>query len=139
MPLFWGVGQHPGMVGQHKTEWWVNIKQNLHEILDAAIVFAPVGSLVPKALQDVDKGGTIVCGGIHMSDIPSFPYRLLWEERSICSVANLTRNDGETFFQMANETAIHTSVTTYPLHKANEAIHDLRHGNIHGAAVLVMN
>lgn len=119
--------------------WAGNSSQPSPEILDAAIIFAPVGSLVPKALQDVDKGGTIVCGGIHMSDIPSFPYRLLWEERSICSVANLTRNDGETFFRIANETTIHTSVTSYPLHKANEAIHDLRHGNIHGAAVLVMN
>ncbi|MBN9351934.1 MAG: zinc-dependent alcohol dehydrogenase family protein [Chitinophagaceae bacterium] len=108
------------------------------EVLDAAIIFAPVGSLVPKALQDVDRGGKVVCGGIHMSDIPSFPYRLLWEERDVCSVANLTRKAGESFFSIAGKTSIHTSITTYPLDKANEALDDLRRGRLTGAAVLVM-
>jgi alcohol dehydrogenase, propanol-preferring len=119
--------------------WAGNSSQPSPEILDAAIIFAPVGNLVPKALQDVDKGGKVVCGGIHMSDIPSFPYQMLWEERTICSVANLTRKDGEAFFQITAETPINTSVTTYPLHQANEAISDLRNGKIHGAAVLIMS
>lgn len=119
--------------------WAGNSSQSSPEILDAAIIFAPVGNLVPKALQDVDKGGKVICGGIHMSDIPSFPYRLLWEERAICSVANLTRKDGEAFFRITAETPINTSVTTYPLHQANEAISDLRNGKIHGAAVLIMS
>jgi propanol-preferring alcohol dehydrogenase len=119
------------------SSWAGNSSQPSPQTLDAAIIFAPVGSLVPKALMDVDKGGIIVCGGIHMSDIPSFPYRLLWEERSICSVANLTRKDGETFFKLINETEINTTIKTYPLIKANEALDDLRNGNIHGAAVLI--
>jgi propanol-preferring alcohol dehydrogenase len=105
--------------------------------LDAAIIFAPVGPLVPLALKAVAKGGTVVCGGIHMSDIPSFPYALLWEERSICSVANLTRRDGEEFFALAPRVPVRTTVETFPLSAANEALLRLRAGQIHGAAVLV--
>ncbi len=108
------------------------------EKMDAAIIFAPVGELIPKALQDVEKGGTVVCGGIHMSDIPSFPYNLLWHERALRSVANLTRKDGEEFFSLISRVAVYTQVTTYPLQKANEAMDDLRNGRLNGAAVLVM-
>lgn len=107
------------------------------EPLDAAILFAPVGALVPVALQAVRKGGRVVCAGIHMSDIPSFPYRLLWEEREIVSVANLTRADGHEFFALARETAIRTATVAYPLEQANAALDDLRHGRFQGAAVLV--
>jgi propanol-preferring alcohol dehydrogenase len=108
------------------------------EPLDAAILFAPVGALVPKALEDVDKGGVVVAAGIHMSDIPSFPYRLLWEERIVRSVANLTRSDGEEFLRVAPQVPVHTRVTRYPLDEANEALDDLRAGRFEGAAVLVM-
>ncbi|MFI5153979.1 MAG: zinc-dependent alcohol dehydrogenase family protein [Chitinophagales bacterium] len=107
-------------------------------ILDAAIIFAPDGGLIPKALHDIDKAGTVVCGGIHMSDIPSFPYKLLWEERNIRSVANLTRSDGENYLKLAAEIPIQTQVQLYKLDHANEAINDLRAGKIQGAAVLVM-
>ncbi len=105
--------------------------------LDAAIIFAPVGELVPQALKAVGKGGTVVCGGIHMSDIPSFPYSILWEERSICSVANLTRRDGEEFMALAPKIPVRTEIETFPLEEANEALNRLRAGKIHGAAVLV--
>ncbi len=107
--------------------------------LDAAIIFAPVGNLVPPALKAVGKGGTVVCGGIHMSDIPSFPYSILWEERSICSVANLTRRDGEEFMALAPKVPVRTQVETFSLEAANEALSRLRAGKIHGAAVLLMN
>lgn len=107
--------------------------------LDAAIIFAPVGDLVPTALKALTKGGTVVCAGIHMSDIPSFPYRLLWEERSIRSVANLTRRDGEEFLQLAPLVPVRTEVHPYPLEKANEALDDLRHGRFTGAAVVVVD
>jgi alcohol dehydrogenase, propanol-preferring len=107
------------------------------EQLDAAILFAPVGSLVPLALRALAKGGTVVCAGIHMSDIPSFPYAELWEERVIRSVANLTRRDGEDFLALAPRVPVRTSTVTYPLEKANEALADLRHGRVSGAAVLV--
>ncbi len=107
------------------------------EPLDAAIIFAPVGSLVPTALKAVRKGGRVVCGGIHMSDIPSFPYADLWEERSILSVANLTRADGEEFFPLAQEAAVKTETIPYPLERANQALDDLRSGRLQGAAVLV--
>lgn len=106
--------------------------------LDAAIIFAPVGSLIPKALADVDKGGTVVCGGIHMSDIPSFPYRRLWEERIIRSVANLTRKDADEFLGLAGSVPVKTEITTFPLERANDALNRLRSGKINGAAVLVM-
>jgi len=107
------------------------------EPLDAAIVFAPVGSLVPVALGALRKGGRVVCAGIHMSDIPAFPYRLLWEERQLVSVANLTRQDGIDFLRVAPEIGIATETTTYPLNRANEALADLRAGKFEGAAVLV--
>ena len=107
------------------------------EPLDAAILFAPVGALVPAALAALRKGGRVVCGGIHMSDIPAFPYRLLWEERSVASVANLTRADGHEFLGVAPEAKVRTTTTPYPLDKANEALDDLRTGRLEGAAVLV--
>jgi propanol-preferring alcohol dehydrogenase len=107
--------------------------------LDAAIIFAPLGGLIPQALRAVGKGGTVVCGGIHMSDIPSFPYAILWEERSICSVANLTRRDGEEFLALAPKVPVHTEVQTFPLERANEALSQLRSGKIQGAAVLLTN
>jgi propanol-preferring alcohol dehydrogenase len=107
------------------------------EPLDAAILFAPVGALVPIALKAVRKGGRVVCGGIHMSDIPSFPYRILWEERQIVSVANLTRQDAHEFLALAPQVGIRTQVRRYPLAQANEALADLREGRLQGAAVLV--
>jgi propanol-preferring alcohol dehydrogenase len=107
------------------------------EQLDAAIIFAPVGTLVPQALKAVRKGGRVVCAGIHMSDIPSFPYADLWGERHILSVANLTREDGKSFFETAGQAGIRTVVTPFPLLDANEAIAQLRAGAINGAAVLV--
>lgn len=108
------------------------------EKLDAAIIFAPVGALVPQALAAVRKGGRVVCAGIHMSDIPSFPYRLLWEERQLVSVANLTREDGESFFKLLPRIGIETTISTYPLAEANQALADLRQGRVLGAAVLTM-
>ena len=107
--------------------------------LDAAIIFAPVGSLVPAALRATAKGGIIVCAGIHMSDIPSFPYRILWEERIVRSVANLTRRDGRKFLEIAPRVPVRTDVQTYCLEDANRALDDLRYGRITGAAVLEMN
>jgi alcohol dehydrogenase, propanol-preferring len=107
------------------------------EPLDAAIIFAPAGALVPAALKAVKKGGRVVCGGIHMSDIPSFPYALLWEERRVVSVANLTREDAREFLAIAPQAGVRTEVTRYPLERANEALADLREGRMHGAAVLV--
>jgi len=105
--------------------------------LDAAIIFAPVGALVPAALRVVKRGGTVVCGGIHMSDIPAFPYRDLWHERTICSVANLTRGDAEEFLQLAARIPIRTETQSFPLAQANEALEALRSGKLRGAAVLV--
>ncbi len=105
--------------------------------LDAAIIFAPAGALVPLALQAVRKGGRVVCAGIHMSDIPTFPYRLLWGERQLLSVANLTRQDGVDFLRLAPEIGIVTQTTIYPLRQANQALDDLRAGRLEGAAVLV--
>lgn len=105
--------------------------------LDATILFAPVGALVPAALRAVRKGGRVVCAGIHMSDIPSFPYRILWEERQICSVANLTRADGEGLLQLAPQVPVRTEVQTFPLEQANQALDHLRRGKIQGAAVLL--
>jgi alcohol dehydrogenase, propanol-preferring len=107
------------------------------EPLDAAIIFAPAGALVPAALRAVKKGGRVVCGGIHMSDIPSFPYRILWEERQLVSVANLTRQDAREFLAVAPKAGVRTEVTCYPLEKANEALADLRDGRLQGAAVLM--
>jgi propanol-preferring alcohol dehydrogenase len=108
------------------------------EPLDAAILFAPVGALVPTALAAVAPGGRVVCAGIHMSDIPSFPYRLLWEERSVCSVANLTRQDGEEFLRVWPEAGIETEVTVFELERANEALAALREGRVTGSIVLTL-
>lgn len=105
--------------------------------LDAAVIFAPVGALVPAALRAVRKGGRVVCGGIHMSDIPAMPYSILWEERELVSVANLTRQDAREFFPVAKAAGVRTHTTTYPLAHANEALADLRTGRLSGAAVLV--
>jgi propanol-preferring alcohol dehydrogenase len=107
------------------------------EPLDAALIFAPVGALVPAALAATAKGGTVVCAGIHMSDIPRFPYRILWEERVLRSVANLTRHDGEEFLALAPKVPVRTTTRPYPLTAANEALADLREGRLEGAAVLV--
>jgi propanol-preferring alcohol dehydrogenase len=107
------------------------------EPLDAAILFAPVGELVPRALAAVEPGGTVVCAGIHMSDIPSFPYRLLWQERVVRSVANLTRRDGEEFLALAPAVPVRTEVESFPLEAANEALARLRSGAVRGALVLV--
>ena len=107
--------------------------------LDAALLFAPVGALVPKALADLARGGTVVCAGIHMSDIPSFPYAILWHERRVVSVANLTRADGEAFVALAARIPVRTQTTAYPLARANEALADLRSGALTGAAVLTLD
>jgi propanol-preferring alcohol dehydrogenase len=104
--------------------------------LDAAILFAPVGALVPKALRDVVKGGRVVCAGIHMSDIPAFPYAILWGERQVVSVANLTREDGREFIALARSLRLRTSVVTFPLERANDALRALREGTLTGTAVL---
>jgi propanol-preferring alcohol dehydrogenase len=106
--------------------------------LDASIIFAPVGSLIPAALRASDRGGVVICGGIHMSDIPQFPYDILWEEREIKSVANLTRKDGEELLEIAPKVPVKTEITVYPLEKANDALNDLRSGRLQGAAVLSM-
>jgi alcohol dehydrogenase, propanol-preferring len=107
------------------------------EPLDAALIFAPIGALVPAALAATKKGGTVVSGGIHMSDIPSFRYGLLWEERVVRSVANLTQRDAEEFLALALRAGVHAETVTYPLDRANDALDDLRHGRLRGAAVLV--
>ena len=107
------------------------------EPLDAAILFAPVGALVPAALRAVERGGTVVCAGIHMSDIPAFPYELLWGERTVRSVANLTRADGADFLRVAVRGGLRTEVESWPLSSANEALAALREGRVRGAAVLV--
>ncbi|CCH08703.1 hypothetical protein JE034_14620 [Achromobacter xylosoxidans] len=105
------------------------------EPLDAAIIFAPLGELVPMALQAVRKGGCVVCGGIHMTDIPAFPYRLLWGERKLVSVANLTRADGREFLALASAAGVHCDIHTYPLEHANAALEDLRQGRLQATAV----
>ncbi len=117
--------------------WAGGSEETPPEPLDAVIIFAPVGALVPLALKAVRKGGRVVCGGIHMSDIPSFPYRDLWEERQIVSVANLTREDAHEFLAIAPRAGVKTTVTRYPLAEANAALADLRQGRIQGAAVLI--
>lgn len=118
--------------------WAGSSEEKPPHLLDAALIFAPVGDLVPLALKASDKGASIVCGGIHMSDIPSFPYSLLWQERSIKSVANLTRQDAIEFLEIAEKIPVRSNVTTYKLEDANKALDDLRHGKFHGAAVLTM-
>jgi propanol-preferring alcohol dehydrogenase len=119
------------------AEWAGASDQPGPEPLDAAILFAPVGALVPAALRAVAPGGTVVCAGIHMSDVPSFPYALLWGERTVRSIANLTRRDGDEFLALAPRIPVRTTVSTYPLARANEALADLREGRLRGAAVLL--
>ncbi len=121
------------------AKWAGGSDETPPETLDAAIIFAPVGSLVPAALRGLERGGTVVCGGIHMSDIPSFPYDILWQERTICSVANLSRADGGEFLALAPKVPVRTETQTFPLEQANEALHALRTGKLTGAAVLVPN
>jgi propanol-preferring alcohol dehydrogenase len=118
------------------AEWAGASEETPPEPLDAAIVFAPVGELVPVALRALDKGGVVVCAGIHMSDIPAFPYELLWNERSVRSVANLTRRDGEEFLELAPQVPVEARVESFPLEEANEALDRLRAGRILGAAVI---
>jgi alcohol dehydrogenase, propanol-preferring len=118
------------------AEWAGGSDEAAPEELDGAIVFAPVGALVPVALEATAKGGIVVCAGIHMTDIPAFPYRLLWGERQVRSVANLTRQDGEEFMDIASRLDIATTVSAYPMAAANEALADLRSGELRGAAVL---
>ncbi|NNE54132.1 MAG: zinc-dependent alcohol dehydrogenase family protein [Sulfitobacter sp.] len=119
------------------AQWAGGSSHSSPALLDAAIIFAPVGDLVPIALKALRKGGKVICGGIHMSDIPAFPYADLWQERSILSVANLTRADGEAFFPLAEAAQVRTETVVYNLEKANEALDDLRNGRLQGAAVLV--
>ena len=121
------------------AEWAGGSDERPPEELDAAIIFAPIGALVPAALAVLAKGGTVVCAGIHMSDIPSFPYELLWSERVIRSVANLTRADGDRFMRLAPQIPVRTEVEPYPLERAGEALDRLRAGRVRGAAVLVMD
>ncbi|MCW5821765.1 MAG: zinc-dependent alcohol dehydrogenase family protein [Cyanobacteria bacterium TGS_CYA1] len=118
------------------ASWAGNSDQMPPQLIDASLIFAPAGELIPLALKASNKGASIVCGGIHMSDIPSFPYSILWEERSIKSVANLTRQDAVEFLEIAAKIPVHPQITTYKLEDANKALDDLRHGRFHGAAVL---
>jgi len=133
----------PGDVGTQDfarslgVTWAGGSDETAPELLDAAIIYATVGDLVPVALKAVHKGGRVVCAGIHMSDIPSFPYRILWEERQLLSVANLTREDGIEFLSLVPKMGIVVKTTTYPLQQANKALEDLRTGRFDGAAVLV--
>jgi propanol-preferring alcohol dehydrogenase len=120
------------------AEWAGDALGPAPEPLDAAIIFAPAGELVPAALRAVAPGGVVVCAGIHMSDIPSFPYRILWEERVVRSVANLTRRDGEEFLALAPRVPVRTEIETFPLAEANDALARLRAGRVRGAAVLVV-
>jgi len=119
------------------AEWAGDSTMTPPEPLDAAILFAPVGALVPAALRHVDAGGIVICAGIHMSDIPAFPYEWLWRERTICSVANLTRADGDALLSIAPKVPTRTEVVPYPLEAAEDAMEGLRHGRFRGAAVLV--
>ena len=118
------------------AEWAGDSTEPAPEPLDAAIIFAPVGGLIPTALAAVDKGGTVVCAGIHMSEIPAFPYELLWQERVIRSVANLTRRDGEAFMALAPQVPVRTEVSVFDLAQANRALDTLRSGAVDGAVVL---
>jgi alcohol dehydrogenase, propanol-preferring len=120
------------------AEWAGPVGDPAASELDAAIIFAPAGELVPEALRALAPGGTAVCAGIHMSDIPSFPYEILWHERTVRSVANLTRLDGEEFLPLAEAVPVRTEIQTYPLWDANRALDDMRHGRVRGSAVLVI-
>jgi propanol-preferring alcohol dehydrogenase len=132
-----GDDQAQGLARSLGATWAGGSEETPSAELDAAILFAPVGSLVPLALRAVRKGGRVVCGGIHMSDIPQFPYRLLWEERQVLSVANLTRADATEFLSVARQAGVRTTTHVYPLARANDALDDLRSGRFSGAAVLV--
>jgi propanol-preferring alcohol dehydrogenase len=132
-----GDGQAQAFAKRLGASWAGDSNDTAPAPLDAALIFAPAGELVPIALAMVRKGGRVVCGGIHMSDIPAFPYRLLWEERSVQSVANLAREDGEAYLPLAAEIGVHPEVHVYDLSDANRALGDLRHGRFTGAAVLV--
>ncbi|HET6551819.1 MAG TPA: zinc-dependent alcohol dehydrogenase family protein [Solirubrobacter sp.] len=134
-------GDHAGQAFARSlgAEWAGSSEDAPPEPLDAALIFAPVGALVGIALRALDRGGVVVCAGIHMSDIPSFPYADLWEERQIRSVANLTRRDGEELLALAPRVPLRPAITPYPLARANEALDDLRHGRFEGAAVLVVD
>ena len=131
-----GDSEGQAFAGELGAEWAGGSDESPPEELDAAIIFAPVGSLVPVALRAVRKAGSVVSAGIHMSDIPSFPYELLWGERVVRSVANLTRRDGEEFLHLAPQVPVRTTVTAFALEEANEALNHLRRGELHGAAVL---
>ncbi|HUZ86350.1 MAG TPA: zinc-dependent alcohol dehydrogenase family protein [Candidatus Baltobacterales bacterium] len=131
-----GDQQAQGFALEIGASWSGSTDQSPPEELDAAIIFAPAGDLVPVALRHVRKGGTVVCGGIHMSDIPSFPYSILWGERVLRSVANLTHADGEEFLRLAPQIPIRTAIETFALNQANEALSRLRAGDVRGAAVL---
>ncbi len=120
------------------AEWAGDSEEGPPEPLDAAIVFAPAGPLVPAALRALDRGGTVVCAGIHMSEIPAFPYEILWGERSVRSVANLTRRDGDELMRVAPQVPVHTETTEYALEDASDAIDDIRAGSVRGAAVLTI-
>ncbi len=136
---FTRTGDHESQAFAHQlgAAWAGDCEAAAPEPLDAALIFAPAGELVPTALRHVRKGGTVVCAGIHMSDIPTFPYELLWGERVVRSVANLTREDGRRFLELAATVQITTHVEPYPLERANEALHALRYGRLQGAAVLL--
>jgi propanol-preferring alcohol dehydrogenase len=123
--------------GRLGAEWTGGSDEAPPEELDAAIIFAPIGALVPAALRAIRPGGVVVCGGIHMSDIPAFPYDILWREKRLVSVANLTRADGEAFLELAPKVPVKTEIETFPMDQANEALRRLREGELTGAAVLV--
>ena len=131
-----GDDEAQGFAREVGAQWAGAVGDPAASELDAAIIFAPAGELVPQALRATARGGTVVCAGIHMSDIPSFPYEILWEERTLRSVANLTRRDGEEFMELAPTVPVRTRVQEYPLQEANSALDDLRHGRVRGAAVL---
>jgi propanol-preferring alcohol dehydrogenase len=134
-----GATAHQAFARELGAAWAGDSDEPSPAPLDAALLFAPVGALVPKALADTRRGGTVVCAGIHMSDIPRFPYALLWGERQLRSVANLTRQDGDEFIALAQQVPIRTTVTTYPLADANRALADLRQDRVTGAAVLIVD
>jgi alcohol dehydrogenase, propanol-preferring len=133
-----GDTETQGLARSLGAEWAGAVGDPEASDLDAAIIFAPVGELVPEALRAMAPGGTVVCAGIHMSDIPSFPYEILWHERTVRSVANLTRQDGEEFLPLARSVPVRTEIRTYPLGDANRALDDMRHGRVRGSAVLVI-
>ncbi len=133
-----GDGEAQALARSLGAAWAGGAGEGPPEPLDAALIFAPVGSLVPTALKAVARGGTVVCAGIHMSDIPAFAYELLWGERVVRSVANLTRRDGEEFLALAPKIPVRTTTTTFPLDRANEAVERLRSGQLAGAAVLTV-